>query len=230
MSAHAAKPLQRRKKMRTILRATALTFSAGVLSALLVSNAFAGCGDLSILQGPFQFAEPGALMLPAGTSPGVVPLARSARGAYPSIVGLWKVQLISKGNTNHSPSIPDGALLDFGYSQWHSDGTEILNSGGHAPATGNFCLGVWGRTGYLTYELNHFPISYDATTGQIASFINLREQDTLSPSGDSYTGTFTLDVYDPNGNQVDHLVGTVLAARLTVDSTLPSSIPSNPFN
>jgi hypothetical protein len=139
---------------------------------------------------------------------------------------MWKTQLISKGNGSHNPSIPDGALLDFGYSQWHSDGTEILNSGGHAPATENFCLGVWGQTGYLTYELNHFPISYDATTGNIANYINLREQDTLSPSGDSYTGTFTLDVYDTRGNHVDHLAGTVNATRITVDSAFPGALPT----
>ena len=104
---------------------------------------------------------------------------------------------------------------------------EILNSGGHAPATGNFCLGVWGQTGFLTFELNHFPISYNATTGAIANYIQLREQDTLSPSGDSYNGSFTLDVYDTKGNHVDHLAGTVLANRLTVDSTLPNAIPGN---
>lgn len=203
-----------------------MTFGAGILGALSVSNAVAGCGDLSSLQGPFEMAKPGAEL----RQPEAAAKADSANqrgGSSASIVGLWKVQLISKGNTSHNPSIPDGALIDFGYTQWHSDGTEILNSGGHSPASENFCLGVWGQTGFLTYELNHFPISYNTTTGAIANYVNLQEQDTLSPSGDSYTGTFTLLIYDTKGNEVDHLAGTVVATRLTVDSTIPSAIPTN---
>jgi len=196
-----------------------MTLGAGIFGAMFVSNALA-CGDLSDWRGPYAFAKPD--VRPAASTSEEKASLRAA-----SIAGLWKIQLISKGNTGHNPSIPDGALIDFGYSAWHSDGTEILNSGGHAPATGNFCLGVWGQTGYLTYELNHFPISYDATSGQIVNYIQLREQDTLSPSGDSYSGTFTLDVYDTKGNHVDHLAGTVAATRLTVDSSLPSVIPSN---
>jgi hypothetical protein len=145
------------------------------------------------------------------------------RGGMPTatIVGLWKVQLLSKGNGAHNPSIPDGAIIDFGYSEWHSDGTEILNSGAHAPATENFCMGVWGKTGYLAYELNHFALSYDAPSASLAAYVNIREQVTLSPSGNSFSGTFTIDAYAPNGNHVDHVAGTVTGTRLTVDSTLP---------
>jgi hypothetical protein len=138
---------------------------------------------------------------------------------------MWGFQLISKGNAGHNPSIPDGALIDFGYTQWHSDGTEIQNSAG-VPG-GGFCLGVWGQTGFLTFELNHFPIAFNPATGAVANYINIREQITLSPSGDSYTGTFTEDVYDAKGSRLDHLVGTVVGTRITVDSSIPSVIPSN---
>jgi len=198
-----------------------MTLGAGILLAISVSNAVAGCGDMSSLKGPFQFAVPGA------ESRQEQPLAQAdtkLRGvSTPSIVGFWKFQFVSKGNTTHNPSIPDGALLDFGYMQWHSDGTELINSAVHS----DFCMGVWAQTGFLTFEINHFPINYGPSTGMIASYVNLREQDTLSPSGDSYTGTLTIDVYDPMGNHVDHLAGTVVATRLTVDSTLPGAIPSN---
>ncbi len=111
------------------------------------------------------------------------------------MVGMWKLQFISKGNAGHNPSIPDGALIDFGFTQWHSDGTEIQNSAG-VPG-GGFCLGVWAQTGFLTFELNHFPIAFNTTTGAVANYINIREQVTLSPSSDSFTGTFTEDIYDP---------------------------------
>src|SRR6185437_8639120 len=113
----------------------------------------------------------------------------------------------------------DGAVVDFGYNQWHSDGTEILNSGGHAPASENFCLGVWGQTGYLTYELNHFALSYTPSTGTLANYVNIREQITLSPSGDKYSGPFTIDIYDLKGNRVDHIAGNITAQRVTVDSS-----------
>ena len=196
-----------------------MTLGAGVLAMLFAPGAMAGCGDLTTLRGPFVFAQdmPNGILL----SRAAEAQDSEARGpAAASIVGMWNVQFISKGNTAHNPSIPDGAIIDFGYNQIHSDGTEILNSGGHAPATENFCLGVWGQTGFLTYEVNHFPLSYNATTGALANLINLREQITLSPSGDSYTGTFTIDVYDTKANHLDHLAGTIAASRVTVDTTV----------
>jgi hypothetical protein len=200
--------------MRIISRSFSTTLTAGVFLTLFASQASAGCGDLSGLNGLFTFAQPAAR-----------PLAEARTGSGASIVGFWKVQLISAGNATHSPSIPDGALIDFGYTQWHSDGTEIQNSAG-VPG-GGFCLGVWGQTGYLTFELNHFPIAFASPTGGVANYINIREQVTLSPSGDGYTGTFTENVYDSKGNQVDHLTGNVVATRMTVDSTFPSAVPSS---
>jgi hypothetical protein len=215
------------KMMNTMFKKVSNTLSAGLFLALFVSKANAGCGDVSTLNAPWTFAQPITLAR-AGSPTTQNAASAAAHGvASASIVGLWKVQLISLGNVTHSPSIPDGALIDFGYAQWHSDGTEILNSGGHAPATQNFCLGVWGSTGFQTYELNHFPMSYDATSGTLTNYINLREMITLSPSGDSYTGTFTLLIYDTKGNEVDHLAGTVAATRLTVDSTLPTAAAGN---
>jgi hypothetical protein len=208
--------------MKAISRTVTMILGAGILLAISVSNAVAGCGDLSFLHSPFQFAAPGA------ESRQELPSAQANTAKFgglstPSIVGFWKFQFISNGNTTHNPSIPDGALIDFGYMQWHSDGTELINSAVHS----DFCMGVWAQTGFMTFEINHFAINYDPSTGMVASYVNLREQDTLSPSGDSYTGTITIDVYDPKGNHVDHLAGTVRATRLTVDSTLPGAIPSN---
>jgi hypothetical protein len=208
--------------MKTISQTITTIVGAGILSALFVSQALAGCGDLSGLEGPFKLVDPQVETL------ALAPRAEGAnaeqRGLGASIVGMWQFQLISKGNTSHNPSIPDGALIDFGFTQWHSDGTEIQNSAG-VPG-GGFCLGVWGQTGFLTFELNHFPIAFNATTGAVANYINIREQNTLSPSGDSYIGTFTEDIYDPKGNHVDHLAGTVVATRMTVDSSFPSAVPN----
>jgi hypothetical protein len=211
--------------MKTISRAISITLSAGILSALFVSNAVAGCGELPNLNGPFKLVVPSANARTLSPQvEGADPLQRGG-STEASIVGMWGLQFVSEGNTGHNPSIPDGALIDYGYTQWHSDGTEIQNSAG-VPG-GGFCLGVWGQTGYLTFELNHFPIAFNPTTGAVANYINIREQVTLSPSGDSFTGPFTENVYDPKGNQVDHLVGTVLGYRMTVDSSFPSALPTN---
>ena len=59
-----------------------------------------------------------------------------------SIVGLWQVTFTSKGTSG----IPDGTVVDAGYATWHSDGTEIMNSG-RPPITGSFCMGVWKQVG-----------------------------------------------------------------------------------
>ncbi len=139
-----------------------------------------------------------------------------------SIVGMWNVQFISQGNTSLNPPIPDGAILDFGYGEWHSDGTEIFNSGGRAPATENFCLGVFVRSGFFTYELNHIALGYDASSGQLNGKSIIHEQVTLDPSGNEYSGTFTITTFNPTtGVQVGQITGTVAAKRFTVDQTTP---------
>ncbi len=122
------------------------------------------------------------------------------------IVGMWKVLFLVGGET-----------FDFGYSQWHGDGTEILNSGSRPPATENFCLGVWKKTGHGTYKLNHYALSYDATSGLLNATANIRENITLDHSGNNYTGTFTIDVLTPDGVQVAHVEGTITGQRVTAD-------------
>jgi hypothetical protein len=47
------------------------------------------------------------------------------------------------------------------------------------------------------------------------------EEISLSPDGNHYTGIFTLDAYDTAGNQVAHLVGTISATRVDLDTTVP---------
>lgn len=142
----------------------------------------------------------------------------AANGNPASIVGMWKVTELSMGNTTHNPPIQDGTQIDFGYAQWHSDGTEFYNSGGFAPATQNYCLGVWAATGTNTYQVNHFALTYDLT-GVYTGIINILETLTVSPGGTRYGGTFTINAYDTKGNQVNHLTGQVTAVRVTLDTT-----------
>jgi predicted small lipoprotein YifL len=204
--------------MKTISRAITLNLSAGIFVAMCASKAFAACGEIP--KGPFEFPEHALEARPLAAA--ATEKASDESSTTASIVGMWKIQLISKGN---APSIPDGALVDFGFTQWHSDGTEIQNSAG-VPG-GGFCLGTWVQTGFLGYELNHFPIAFDASTGKVANYINLREQITLAPDGTFYTGTFTENIYDPTGKQVEHIAGTINGERITVDSAYPGALPSS---
>jgi hypothetical protein len=139
----------------------------------------------------------------------------------PSIVGMWSFQFISQGNTTRTPSIADGTQLNFGYTQFHSDETEILNAGARSPAQENFCLGVWQDTGNFTYQVNHFALNYDAATGTLLGRIIVIEKITVSPGGTALSGTFVETVFDTKGNQTDHVTGQVTAQRITVDTTTP---------
>jgi hypothetical protein len=208
--------------MKTISRVITITLNTGIFVAMGAFNAFAGCGEIP--KAPFEFPE-------AASESRVVSVSAHAETALQRgssdvpIAGMWKFQFISKGNTSHNPSIPDGALIDYGFLQWHTDGTEIQNSAG-VPG-GGFCLGTWVQTGFLGFELNHFPVAFDPTTGKVANYINLREQVTLSADGTLYTGTFTENIYDPTGKQVDHLAGTISGERITIDSSYPGALPAN---
>jgi hypothetical protein len=130
----------------------------------------------------------------------------SKREVGAPITGFWKVQL----------SLPDGTVIDEGYTTWHADGTEILNSS-RRPISGNFCMGVWKRTGRFTYKLNHFAMEWDPTGTTFIGPLNLKEEITLDATHNSYAGTFTVDQYDTSGNVIGHGNGNVTAQRITVD-------------
>jgi hypothetical protein len=48
----------------------------------------------------------------------------------------------------------------------------------------------------------------------------IRENVALDKSGNSYSGTFTLDQYDTAGNLLVHIQGNVSATRITVDTKI----------
>jgi len=199
------------------------TLSATIAGILFVPAAGA-CGYPTTLQGPLaiqQLRLDQQNPLEAAPSAALASDLSAAERSSVSIVGMWSIEFISTGNTKHNPPIPDGAMLDFGYVQWHGDGTEFMNSGTRPPATQDFCLGVWQQTDRYTYQLNHFALSYDGTSGLLNGKVNISESVTLSPGGTRYSGTITITAFDPKGNQVDQLTGQVSATRITVDTTTP---------
>lgn len=109
------------------------------------------------------------------------------QGPAPTIVGLWDMQ-----------AIVDGQVVDEGFDQFHADGNEVLNDT-PPPATGNVCLGVYVQTGKRTFKLRHPSWLYDTTNTTVIGRITILSDITLDQSGNSYTGTFTLQIRDLTG-------------------------------
>ena len=206
-------------------------YAATVLVALATlgyaSAAAAACIDVPSLIGRQRPSLPNAIGLGVRLTDG-----QAARyllvddDERASIVGMWQFTFLSKGNNVAPFFIPDNAPLDQGYTQWHADGTEIMNSS-RDPATSSFCLGVYQQSGTRSFQLNHFALSWDNTgmlctpkAGAPSCFVgptNIREGVTLNGKANSYTGTVTIDQYDTNGNWMFRLSGNVSAKRVTAN-------------
>ena len=138
------------------------------------------------------------------------------------IVGMWRVKFIAEGNVG--PGLPpDDAVIDNTFAQWHSDGTEVMNSSRN-PVSGSFCLGTWKRVGLFRYRLNHFAIPWDQTNDpeHPDGIDNIREDVILSPNGKTFKGTFTIDHYDSSGVARVHITGKLEGTRLTPDTPATS--------
>ncbi|HVG26445.1 MAG TPA: hypothetical protein VM865_02475, partial [Acidobacteriaceae bacterium] len=136
-----------------------------------------------------------------------------------SIVGMWHVIFTAK--------TLNGAAVDFPADNslvvWHSDKTEIMNSGRPAQ-DGNFCMGVWEKTGKFTYKLNHFAWAGNdnpegappAVVGLPIGPVHYQEEVTLDPDRKHYTGKFILQQYDTFGAVTVTITGKLKGTRITV--------------
>jgi hypothetical protein len=113
---------------------TRVMVPAVVFACLFAAKANAECGDLS----KFKLGASIHQQSWGGSQFDLASLLLIADSGEP-IVGFWKVTFTSEGTTG----IPDGTIIDQAYAQWHSDGTEIMNSS-RPPVTQSFCLG-YGR-------------------------------------------------------------------------------------
>jgi len=198
--------------------------AAVAFASVFASPASASCG-----------APPAASLSGALGSSGFRPAAYSLKpGAYsiafvdndhdndgPSIVGFWHVSFVAQGNAPNGP--PDQTPIDDAYVQWHSDGTEIMNSS-RPPIIGSFCLGVWKQTGPRTYQLKHLAKSW-APDGPFIGPTVILETVTLGRNGTSYSGTFSITQYDAEGHVIPPMpglpaapiIGVIRANRITAD-------------
>ena len=187
-----------------------------LIAALTINTAFAAraraqCGvspgynanALTLLNGS-------AIAMPSTSARPARQESNARNGEEPTIVGLWDTKLMS-----------DNRLVDEGFDQFHSDGTEILNDI-PPPASGNVCLGVWAKTGPRSFKLKHPFWIFDPTTNYttVIGRAIIVELITLDRRGQSYSGTFTFEFRDLLGNPLPGFTdfsGHLVADRITVD-------------
>jgi hypothetical protein len=174
--------------------------AALAINAAFAASARAQCGvsprqnlnALNLLNGS-AIARPSTSARPATQE------SDARNGEEPTIVGFWDTKLMS-----------DNQLVDEGFDQFHSDGTEILDDGA-------ICLGVWVKTGPRSYKVRHPFWLFDSAhtlmgRGLIVQLI------TLDRRGQSYKGTFTFELRDLSGTPIGTDVsGNSVADRITVD-------------
>jgi hypothetical protein len=145
----------------------------------------------------------------------------------PSIVGMWHV--IFTAHTINGTAIPSDAypVIDNAFVVFHSDKTEIMESA-RPPQDGNFCLGVWEKTGGRSYFLNHLPWLGNDTAnapsgiGNPTAGAQITERLTINEEGNNYSGSFTLVAYNLDGTKAVTFTGVVKGTRITTSTSFPS--------
>lgn len=205
--------------MRPKFRKSAPAIAALVLAVVAIPNALSQC----------MLSK--RLAKPAGWNSSHLAGQRLVRAALhrqdddddggPSIVGMWHVVFTAQ-TLNGGPF---NGVIDDSIVVWHNDGTEIMNSSRPAQ-DGNFCLGVWAKSGKRTYVLNHIPwagndpANAPSGIGNPQAGVQLLEQVTLSPDGKSYSGTFTLTAYGTNKQPTVSFTGMLAAKRITTNTSI----------
>jgi hypothetical protein len=171
------------------------------LSVVFASHAYAGCGHTTVSSNL-------SILMPEAVH------ARAIAGAATTqelesngngIVGLWLANVTIGGQ-----------LAYQAFESFTGDGLETLNDNG-APQAGNVCLGVWIATGRNSLKINHPSWNYD-NNGNVIGTVIIKSQIVLDPSGNTYKGTVTIDVYDLNGNSVAPTTkGQLNAKRITAN-------------
>jgi len=205
--------------MKAALRRLTNTLGLAVFAATLTTSVFAGCGEMPGKAAPAR-KQPQIHFIQAAYRPARFVLVDAPPGA--DVVGLWHV--VFTQNTDFG-----GGLFDDSYAAWHSDGTEIMNSGSHSPATENFCMGAWTKTGPSTYAVKHVALDYSMQplgSPTPSVIVIIREQVTVDQTGNHFTGSFTADIYAPYSSALPatpgaHIaqvgVGTITGERITAN-------------
>jgi len=204
--------------MKTIFRMVPASLGIAIIAAVLAPGASAGCADIPARKTAALGQH--SYLMQAAYRPARFVLVDAPAGA--DVVGLWHVVFTQNAAFG-------GGLFDDSYAAWHSDGTEIMNSGVHSPATGNFCMGAWTKTGPSTYTLKHVALDYSMQPLGSTSptvIVIIRETVTVDHAGDHFPGSFTADIYAPHSLALPatpgaHIAqvgaGTITGDRITAD-------------
>jgi hypothetical protein len=202
--------------MKTNRKPWALAFSAFAFMLATTPGALAICGSPNA-----PAKHPSGLQLQLGQAQ-LLPAALLRNidddKNDPSIVGMWHV-VFTQETVDETP-VPH-TVFDNSVVVWHSDGTEIMNSSRPAQ-DGNFCMGVWKKTGARQYYLNHIPWQGNDPTGNPEDGAQLIEGVTLSKDGNHYSGTFKFKAYDSDGNVSVTITGQMTATRITTSTPFGS--------
>jgi hypothetical protein len=145
----------------------------------------------------------------------------------PSIVGMWHV--VFTAHAINGVAIPSNAypVIDNAMVVFHSDKTEIMESA-RPPQDGNFCLGVWEKTGARSYYVNHIPWLGNDTAnapsgiGNPTAGAQITERVTVSGDGSKYSGSFTLVAYNLDGTKAITFTGVLAGTRITTSTPFSS--------
>jgi hypothetical protein len=180
--------------------ATLITLTIVSVCPGLVSRASAACFSTPTKT---TFTTPRALF---SAAPAAV---LDDREAPASIVGLWNSEFL----------LGDGpARYDQTFQIIHADGTEMMVSNGLPPALGNVCVGIWKQIAPRTFKLKHMTWNWDGNGGFAGTFlmtVTLR----LDRRGASYTGSWSADSYNPDGELIPelHAEGTARGVRIGLE-------------
>lgn len=198
----------------------AILVTTGIATLAFSAASYAGCSEAKWSDAPQTAPAPGGSVshLLHATPATFVRIADR-----PTIVGLWKFEMISQSTPAHTNPMPDGTLIDFGTAAWHADGTEFQTSGIRNPADGDVCQGVWQQVDDATFVLNHYALAW--TNGTYTGPANIRARVTVDSTGNHYSGVFATVVYLATpvaGHEFDQntvlasITGTFRATRVTM--------------
>jgi len=166
-------------------------------------SAMASCGDsLSAIAAAAASIRSQSQVSQSSVQNGAA--AASDNAVSTSIVGLWHIRFQVGGQT-----------IQEAFQLWNAGGTEVHNPNVD-PRGGNICLGVWKEEAPRTFKLTHRVWSYDVS-GNFLGTIHLTETLVLGDNGNTHSGSFTLDFYDPADNFLFEVPGTVVGERISVN-------------
>jgi hypothetical protein len=150
------------------------------------------------------------------------------------LTGTWLVNLqidesktiIKEGISGKAFQLPQGvsgtnSLAPFSAVEtFHTDGTFIENSfADYIAPQATPGQGLWALTGNGEFALTFYGVLIGSVTDpQFQGTYKVRSKLTTNEAGDQFSGPFKIDIFDPSGNFLASLDGTVQARRAVLES------------